>query len=790
MLNINFNNLNRINLGCEKNKINNFFNLFFFINNSYNNFFLRFSKDFFSLNSILNFVFPIEIKNLNLFINYVDFKIIKPVNNYYYCIENGLTYSGDLKITFFLSDIFNKKYNIQSLSVCELPLLTNNYTFVINGIEKTVVSKFVRSPGLYYILDNFNKKNKYLIKIIPTKGHNLFFLINSNNEIFIKILNYEISIIYILKFMGLSNLDIINKFYEFEYIFFINKKIFLKIFYDYFLNFSVPYDIIDSKGNVIVKKNTLLTEDYINKIKYLNIEYIEITEDYLFNKFLGSDIIFNNNVIVKSCEKINKSILLKIKDLNINEIKIIHFSTSSQYSVLNSIINNDLNYIDLKSKVNDFFSKIGFFFIKKNFFNFEFDISDNFTWDISLVRKKINFKLGRKYFSGPNYLNLNDIIDIIKSLILFKDGLILEDDLHSLNNLNLNLIGDFFYDIFYKFFNNLKIVFLNKKFFFKNDIKFLPKNFLNFKLLDFAVKKFFNFSKYSQFLDQINILSELAHKRRVTFLGVPGISRKHSGFDVRDLNSSHYSRLCPVETPEGINIGLVGSLSLFTLLNKDKDLVAPYYKVINCKVLSNFINYLSCSDEADFIFADSSIKILPNNYIKSTLINARCNNQLILSSSKFVNFVNVYPYQIFSVSTSLIPFIEYNDSNRALMAANMLRQALPCLIPERPIVGTGLEYLAGINSNILKSDSNGLIKFIDPTLMIVEEIFKKNDFFFNYKFYYLIRHRSSNQNTDINQNFIKNLNDNVYYNDILTSNNCLDKSEISLGQNILVAFMS
>lgn len=784
------NNLNRIHLGNKNNKINNFFNLFFFISNSYNNFFLRFSKNFFSLNNILNSIFPIEIKKLNLFINYIDFKITKSLNNYYYCIENGLTYSGILKINFFLSDNFNNKYESQYVDVCEIPILTNNYTFVINGIEKTVVSKFIRSPGLYYILNNNNKKNKYLIKIIPVKGHSLFFFINFNNEIFLKILNYEISIIYILKFLGLSNLDIIDKFYEFEHIYFINKKIFLKIFYDYFLNFSIPYNITDSEGNIVVEKNTLLNENYINKIKSLNIEYVEVTEEYLINKFLGSDIILNNNIAAKCCDKIDSFILSKIKDLNIDKIKIIHFSTNSQYCVLNSIIKNNLNYFDLKDKVNDFFSKIGFSFIKKNFFNFEFDINENYIWDISNIRKKINFKLGRKYFHGPNYLNLDDIIDIIKSLILFKDGLILEDDLYSLNSLNLNLIGDFFYEIFYKFFNNLKNNFLNKNFSFKNKIKFLPKYFLNFNLLDSVIKKFFNFSKYSQFLDQINILSELAHKRRVTFLGVPGISRKHSGFDVRDLNSSQYSRLCPVETPEGINIGLVGSLSLFTLINKDKDLVSPYYKVVNCKVLNNFINYLSSLDETDFIFADSSIKILPNNSIKRTLINARCNNKLLLIDSKFVNFVNIYSYQIFSVSTSLIPFIEYNDSNRALMAANMLRQALPCLIPERPIVGTGLEYLVGINSNILRSKSNGVIKFIDPTLMIVEEIFKKNIFFFNYKFYYLNRHRSSNQNTDINQNFIKNLNDNIYYNDILTNNNCLDKSEISLGQNILVAFMS
>lgn len=374
-----YNNLNRINLGSKKNKINNFFNLFFFINNSYNNFFLRYSKNFFSLNNILSSIFPVEIRDLNLFINYVDFKIIKPFNNYYYCIENGLTYSSDLKIKFFLSDNFNNKYKSEYIHVCELPLLTTNSTFIINGIEKTVVSKFILSPGLYYILDNSNKKKIYLIKIIPVKGHNLFFFINYNNELFLKVLDYEISFIYILKFLGLSNSDIIDKFYEFEFIYFINGKFFLKIFYDYFLNFSIPYDILDSHGNVIVKKNTLLNENYIEKIKSLNIEYIEITDDYLINKFLGFDILFNGKVIAKSCEKIDSFILDKIKNLNINEIKIIHFSTNSQYCVLNSIINNNLSYFDLKNKVNDFFLKIGFCFIKKNFFNFNFDLNENYT---------------------------------------------------------------------------------------------------------------------------------------------------------------------------------------------------------------------------------------------------------------------------------------------------------------------------------------------------------------------------------------------------------------------------
>ncbi|ASS47023.1 DNA-directed RNA polymerase beta subunit [Candidatus Nasuia deltocephalinicola] len=800
-----FNSFFRKILGFTKNNF--FFNLIGIIINSYNNFFKKKynpvnnnnvnNNNDNNLISIFKEIFPIKNFKHNLLIEYIDFKLSKPHNDYLYCIKNGLSYFSNLKAKFCISSLkkggkFLKKFlKCQYIDIASIPLMTESGSFIINGVEKVVVSKFTRAPGIYFLNSFKNKKKIFLIKIIPDKGLNFIFFINDFNLLFLKVLNYEISLIHLLRYMGLSNKNIIDNFYNYQQIYFFNDTFNLKFIYKYFLNIIIPYDIIDNNNNILVNKNVLINKDILNKIKDSNIDFIKISEDYLIGKFIANDIIIDNLPIAVIGDILDNSLIVKIKSFKVKNISIICFSTSPHSSVILSINNSINNTLKIKNIVEKFISKIGFNFIKKRFFNSDIFFRNKITFDISCIRKKINYKLNKTGFSGPNYFNSDDIYKIIKNLILFKDGLYPPDDMNSLNSISLNLSGDILYEIFRKILLNLKKFFC-RRIYKKKNINLLPEDFLKFNTLDIEIKKFFNISRYSQFLDQTNILSELSHKRRVSFLGMPGVSSKHSSFDVRDLNFSYYSKLCPVETPEGINIGLINSLSLLTLVNRDRELISPYYKVIKNKILNRRIYYLSSLQESNLIFCDSSKKVYPNNFIKNSLINARCNDHLIITKSNLVNYIDILSSQILSVCASLIPFIEYNDSNRALMASNMLKQALPCLFPQRPIIGTGLEYLIGTNSvDIIKSKDFSIVKYVDSSTIILEKMYKKKShFFFDYDIYNLEKNRSSNQNTLISQRFILNLNDNVRCGQILNDNSCTDKGELSLGQNMIVAFMS
>ncbi|QSF25287.1 hypothetical protein CU086_00345 [Candidatus Nasuia deltocephalinicola] len=766
--------------------IQNNINLLDIFNLSYKNFLNL------KLNDIFNYIFPIYVYKSNFIVDIKNYKFIYSNKSIFFCLKKGLTYSLSLKITFniFYYNIDIKSGNLIKSKIKEdyilipnIPLITKNSTFIIDGVEKSLVSRFVRAPGIYFLLENKLNFKNYIIKIVPDIGYEVDFVLDYNNFLYLKFKNKKLFLIDILKCYGLTNKEIINNFYNSINILVIKNNFKIKFEKDYFLNYSFPFDILDLQGKIIVKKNNIILLDDIEEIEKNNLDYILICRDFLINKHISEDLYFNNLKFVKSSQLIDNNLLDNIINYNIRSFNIIVFGSQNHYSILKNLKSFN-NFFNSLNNLNNFLNFINLNIFDLNILNSNFNIFNKEFFISTICRKKMNFYFKKNYnFNNFSYF---DIINIIKLLISFKDGIFKETDLLNIGNLNFYMIGESLGDIFLNFFINLKKIFNNS---FINLKKYNINIFFKVFNLVNKIKKFFSISKYCQYLDQVNILSEISHKRRVSFLGVIGISKKYSGFNQRDLNISHYSRLCPIETPEGINIGLVGSLAILCRVDKYNFLVSPYYKIINGKI-SKKIFYLSVDEEFNSFISES--KNFFRNFDNIDHILSKFGDQLIITNKNIINYVNLLPYQILSAITILIPFLENNDSNRALMASNMLRQALPLINPEPPLISTGLENLIfNNNSNILKCYNKSILNYVDSRFIIMKSFFHfKNFYFYNYDLYFLIKYLSSNQKTVISQKFNFSNNNKFYKNDYLLNDSCFNKKTLSLGKNVLVAFMS
>ncbi|WP_259286534.1 hypothetical protein [Candidatus Nasuia deltocephalinicola] len=762
--------------------------LLYILHLSYNNFLE------FGLKDVFSNIFPIYIKKSKHIIEFLKYKLIQPSKSYYYCINKGLTYSIsiELELNFYNyiicdnGNILKNKIKNEFINISNIPILTNNSTFIIDGVEKTIVSKFIRSPGLYF-LKEFKKNNYfYFLKLVPDKGDEIDFFIDNKNILYLKVRKNSILITDILIVAGFNKQQIINLFYNIIEVSFFNEFIIkLKFDDEIFLNYSLPYDIFDDNGNLILSKNNNIDQDIILKIKKNNINYILTDKKFLIGKYFFENLYYKNYKFVKSLDVIDLNILSDIFKYNIKNFKILILGSRSHMSVISTLKKNS-NYFKSLDNLNFFLKNIGFNIFDFNILNFNYNNIKK-VFDISKIcRKKLNFFYKKNY--NFKLINKLDIINILKLLISFNDGIYEETDNLDIRNLNLILVGDMVKDLFFQFF--FKIKKRIEKFYLNiNNKNFsINKIFKTFDLI-FEIKRFFGTSRYSQYLDQTNLISELSHKRKVTFLGVIGISKKYSGFNSRDLSSSHYSRVCPIETPEGINIGLVNSLALLCKVDKYNFLVSPYYKVINGKILKKIV-YLSVDQEFNSFICEPTTVF--KNFKNIDYILSKYGDQILITNPEFINFINIVPYQMLSVSTILIPFLENNDSNRALMASNMLKQTLPLIFPERPYISTGLEFLISLNSDdLIVSKEKGFIFYQDSRFIMLKNYLNYNDFYsYSYDIYFLIKYFSSNQKTNKSQRIINFENLNYYTGDNLTDGSSTSEGVLSLGKNVVVALMA
>ncbi|WP_343192636.1 DNA-directed RNA polymerase subunit beta [Buchnera aphidicola (Taiwanaphis decaspermi)] len=757
------------------------------------------------LESAFKSIFPIKSYNNNSELRYLSYSLGKKIFNVKECKLRGLTYSVPLrvklKLIIYESDTTKKiikNSKEQEVYMGEIPLMTKNGTFMINGTERVVVSQLHRSPGVFFDSDkgknNSSGKILYNARIIPYRGSWLDFEFDSKDNLFFRIdRRRKLPISIILRSLKYSTEDILRIF--FKKINFVIKKndIKMKLFNNALKGEILSFNLkINNK--IYIKKGRRITFKNIRRLYKDKIKEITLPIEYLIGKTIAKDYfdIKNKECIFLANTEISQEIIKKIKKKKINNIEI--------------IITNDIDcgsYISDTLKIDVTNDYIGSLFeiyrmmrpgepptkeASENLFNNLFFSVEKY--DLSPVgRMKFNSSLNKNTKYGSGVLNNKDIINVIKKLINIRNGKGEIDDIDHLGNRRIRSVGEMTENQFRV--GLIRVERAVKEKLSSVDIDSLtPQDMINAKPISSSIKEFFNSSQLSQFMDQNNPLAEITHKRRISALGVGGLTRERAGFEVRDVHPTHYGRVCPIETPEGPNIGLINSLSVYAQTNKYGFLETPYRKVFN-SIVSNDIKYLSAIEENKYIIAQANTKINKNGHFLEDLVICRHKGESRLFHKKLVNYMDVSTQQIVSVGASLIPFLEHDDANRALMGSNMQRQAVPTIKSEKPLVGTGMERSVAIDSGVtVIAKRSGVVQFMDSSKIVIKvdkKEIKNEDF--EIDIYNLTKYTRSNQNTCINQRPCVSLNDQIKKNDVLADGPSTDLGELALGQNMRVAFM-
>ncbi len=779
---------------------------------SYNNFLYGVNKKYSGLDLSFKSVFPILNYNKNIELQYINYRFEKPFFDDRECKIRGLTYSLILKVKLRLviydTSIVNKKiiksFNEQEVYMGDIPLMTDRGTFVVNGTERVVVSQLHRSPGVFFGSDSSkgkmysSSKILYSARIIPYRGSWLDFEFDIKDNLFVRIdRRRKLPATIILKALGLNKSKILKIFFDFITLDIVENKFFMHLIPSRLrgeiLNFNIVF-----KNKLYVKKGKRITIKHIKKMQKDNINYIQVSKEYVVGKILAKDykinLLNNNFFVIESNTKLNLDLLDKICNSNILSIDILYINDLDHGPYISNtlLIDNTLDYsealIDIYRMIRP--GEPPTIEAAESLFNNLFFSIDRY--DLSKVgRMKFNMSIGRKDVNGSMTLEFQDIIDTIKKLIDIKDGLGVVDDIDHLGNRRVRSVGEMVENQF-----RIGLVRIEKTIRERLSLNLsdnlFPKNIINAKPLSAIIKDFFCSSQLSQFMDQNNPLSEITHKRRISALGPGGLTRERAGFEVRDIHPTHYGRVCPIETPEGPNIGLINSLSIYARINDYGFLETPY-RLVKDGYVTNKIHYLSAIEEGNYIIAQANLDLDKNNYIKSDFIICRYKGEFNLFNILQINYMDVSAQQIVSIGASLIPFLEHDDANRALMGANMQRQAVPCLIPDKPLVGTGVEYIIARDSGILVLAKNdGIVKYVDSSKIVIErnDFLNKLSLYDKLDVYNLIKYYRSNQNTCINQKPNVILGENVKKGDVLADGFSTDLGELALGQNVRVAFMS
>lgn len=750
-------------------------------------------------------VFPIRSYNGYSELQYVSYKIGKNIFNMHECKIRGTTFSAPLRVKLRLiiydkdSIEKNVKYiKEQKVYMGELPLMTNNGTFVINGTERVVVSQLHRSPGVFFDSDkgktHSSGKILYNARIIPYRGSWLDFEFDSKDHLFARIdRRRKLPATIILRALNLNTENILNIFFK-KNIFHIDKKnIIMELIPERLRGETLSFNIIHNK-KIYVEKGKRINNKQIKKLEKDNVKLINIPFEYIDKKIVSKDYINqkNNTMIISANNELSKDIFKKIKKSGYKEIHILftndldHGPYISETLKIDTTHNQNTALIEIyrmmrpgepptKEATESLFEKLFF-------------TTDRY--DLSPVgRMKFNRSLKRKKIHGPGTLNKIDIIDVIKKLINIRNGKGEIDDIDHLGNRRIRSVGEMTENQFRV--GLIRVERAVKERLSVSDLEnIMPQDIINAKPISSAIKEFFGSSQLSQFMDQNNPLSEITHKRRISALGIGGLTRERAGFEVRDVHPTHYGRICPIETPEGPNIGLINSLSIYARTNQYGFLETPYRK-ISKTIVTNEIHYLSAIEEGSYIIAQANTKINKKKQLHEDFVSCRYNGEFGLMHKSKVNYMDISKQQIVSIGASLIPFLEHNDANRALMGANMQRQAVPTLKSEKPLVGTGIERSVAIDSGVtVIAKNSGTVQYVDSSKIIIKINDKKNNINSpGIDIYNLTKYTRSNQNTCINQIPCVILNEKINQGDVLADGPSTDLGELALGQNMRVAFM-
>ncbi|ANF16858.1 DNA-directed RNA polymerase subunit beta [Buchnera aphidicola (Schlechtendalia chinensis)] len=772
---------------------------------SFQKFIMRDSNGLCGLESAFRSIFPISSYNGNAELQYIEYRLGSVTFNVKECHTRGTTYSAPLRVKLRLivyerevSEKIIKDIKEQEVYMGEIPLMTKNGTFIINGTERVVVSQLHRSPGVFFDSDkgktHSSGKVLYNARIIPYRGSWLDFEFDPKDNLFIRIdRRRKLPVSIILRALNFTTEEILNIFFQTNTFKISEKKIVMELIPERLRGETATFNI--NYNNVTyIKKGQRITARHINLLKDNNVKSIEVPMEYLVGKVLSKNYCNNKTkeIIVPANTELNIDLIKKLKLNNFLEIE--------------TIFTNDLDhgpYISETLKVDPTHDKFSALIEIYRMMRpgepptrdatetlFENLFFSEERYDLSPVgRMKFNRSLSRTNVKGTGTLNKLDIIDVIKKLIDIRNGKGDIDDIDHLGNRRIRSVGEMAENQFR--IGLIRVERAVKERLSLGDLDTLmPQDMINAKPISAAIKEFFGSSQLSQFMDQNNPLSEITHKRRISALGVGGLTRERAGFEVRDVHPTHYGRVCPIETPEGPNIGLINSLSVYARTNLYGFLETPYQKVKN-SAITNEIEYLSAIEEGNFIIAQANTNLDKNGRFTEDLITCRNKGESSLFNPSQINYMDVSTQQIVSVGASLIPFLEHDDANRALMGANMQRQAVPTLISEKPLVGTGMERTVAVDSGVTEiAKRGGKIQYIDASRIIIkvnEEEMHPGEA--GIDIYNLTKYTRSNQNTCINQIPCIYLGETVKKGDVLADGPSTDLGELALGQNMRVAFM-
>tara|TARA_B100000497_G_scaffold33853_1_gene39750 strand:+ start:1199 stop:5260 length:4062 start_codon:yes stop_codon:yes gene_type:complete len=755
------------------------------------------------LEDVFHSLFPIKSVSGNAALEYVSYELGKPAYNVQECLVQGLSYSAPLRIKVKLV-IYDRETNFKEVKdikegevfMGEVPLMTPDASFVVNGTERVVVSQLHRSPGVFYDHDkgktHSSGKVLYSARVIPYRGSWLDFEFDPKDILFSRIdRRRKIPATIMLRALDMSTQEILSEFYE-EDLYTLEKDgVKLALIPERLRGETLSVDI-KVKSKVYVAAGRRITARHIKDLSAAKVSEIKLSDEYLIGKTVSKDIINQETgeVLVEANTEISNEILELLRENNISQVHCLFINELDKGSYISDTLRVDPTSNRLEALVEIYRmmrpgeppTKDSAETLFENlFFNQE-------RYDLSEVgRMKFNRRLKLdSEKDNPNILDKEDIIEVMKGIVNIRDGHDIVDDIDHLGNRRVRSVGEMTANQFRVGLIRVERAVRERLSMAEAD-ELGPQDLINAKPVTAAIKEFFGSSQLSQFMDQNNPLSEITHKRRVSALGPGGLTRERAGFEVRDVHPTHYGRVCPIETPEGPNIGLINSFASYSRTNQYGFIETPYRKVSNGKV-SNEIVYLSAIDEGEHVIAQANVTLDKNNKFVDDLVAVRHASEFELMSPDRVDLMDVSPQQVVSIAASLIPFLEHDDANRALMGSNMQRQAVPVLRAEKPLVGTGLESVVARDSGVcVVAKNNGVVETVDASRVVVRVTDKKADSAAD--IYNLIKYTRSNQNTCINQRPIVRVGDSVKRGDVLADGPSIDNGELALGQNIRIAFM-
>jgi DNA-directed RNA polymerase subunit beta len=768
----------------------------------------EFSK---GIDKVFKSIFPIEDGTDKSTLEYISYKLEKPKFDVIECKQRSLSYSAALKanlrlVVYEIDPENNTKQILsakeQEVFIGDLPLMTPSATFITNGVERVVVNQMHRSPGVFFDHDkgktHSSGKLLFNCRIIPGRGSWLDFEFDPKDILYFRIdRKKKLPITSILYALGFSKEKIINTFYSTnKYTFNSASKMWTTDFNpeNYKRPIKLSYDLIDSKNNKkILPKGEKLNLIIAKKLHEKGLSSILTSTSEIIGKYIATDIKDKNGeLLIGAGFDLTEEQLDKIVEQGEKYLNIVNIDPINKGPYLLETLKIDKNFTKAEA-LNDIYKVLRpgeapSLDIAEGVFNNLYFKSERY--DLSEVgRVKLNSKLNLKISNKKTVLSTEDIVAIIQFMLNLRDGKGDVDDIDHLGNRRVRSVGELVENQFRIGLLRMERTVKEKMSTFLEIESAMPQDLINATPITTSLKDFFATSQLSQFMDQTNPLSEITHKRRVSALGPGGLTRERAGFEVRDVHPTHYGRICPIETPEGPNIGLINSLATYCRVNKFGYIESPYKKVINGKVTSE-IKYLSAIEEEKFTIAQANSSIKKDVSFDEELVSCRKNLNFELSNREIIDFIDVYPKLLVSVAAALIPFLENDDANRALMGSNMMRQAVPLLKPEAPLVGTGIESDVALDSGVtIVAKRSGIVDKIDGKRIVVKVTAVTDLSQSAVDIYNLSKFQRSNQNTCINQKPLVKVGDQINKGDIIADGPATKLGELALGKNVTVAFM-